>query len=227
MLVTEQPSLARTYATVLMRSLPGLGPTGGILPDTSLTMPGVTVSRPHLAAYAQVCGFPTSDRLPSTYPHMLAFPMAMRLMSDRAFPFALMGLVHIRNVITQIRPLSADDTLELRVYASDLAEHRRGIQFAIMSEAYTSDGLAWTSRSTYLHRTSSGSGSSDRPVAVTPDRDLAAASRHRPPLCRRLRRPQPHPPARGDRPALRLQDRHRARDVYEGPLPGHVGLALT
>jgi hypothetical protein len=151
-----------------MRSLPGLGPTGGILPDTSLTMPNVAVSRTHLAAYAHVCGFPTSDRLPATYPHILAFPMAMRLMSDRTFPFPLMGLVHIRNVITQSRPLLADEPLELRVYASDLAEHRRGVQFAVISEAYTSDGLAVTSRSTYLHRTSSGSGSGVAEPEKTP-----------------------------------------------------------
>jgi hypothetical protein len=79
-----------------------------------------------------------------------------------------MGLVHIRNVITQARPVLADEPLELRVFASDLAEHRRGVQFAVISEAYTADGLALSSRSTYLHRTSSGSGSTTSEPAATP-----------------------------------------------------------
>lgn len=163
MKLTAPPNLARTYASVLVRSLPGLGPTGGVLPDTTLTLPGVFVSRQHLSAYAQVCGLPATDRLPATYPHVLAFPMAMRLMSDRTFPFPLMGLVHLRNVITVAQPISASDPLELRVYVENLAEHPRGAQFEMVSEAYTADGLAMTSRSTYLHRSSSTGGGGSQP----------------------------------------------------------------
>ncbi|WP_163505599.1 MaoC/PaaZ C-terminal domain-containing protein [Fodinicola acaciae] len=163
MKLSTRPGLARTYASALMRSLPGLGPNGGVLPDTTLSLPGFFVSRSHLSAYADVCGFPASDRLPATYPHVLAFPMAMRLMSDRSFPFPLMGLVHIRNVITVAQPILASDPLELRVFAENLGEHPRGAQFDVVSEAYTADGLAVTSRSTYLHRSSSGGGGGNKP----------------------------------------------------------------
>src|SRR3954469_14683484 len=45
---------------------------------------------------------------------------------------------------------------------------------------------------------------------------MEAARRSRPPLRRRLRRPQPDPPALADREAARLPRRDRARDVDEG-----------
>ena len=51
-------------------------------------------------------------------------------------------------------------------------------------------------------------------------RRVAARRRPRPPLRRRLRRPQPDPHARADREAARLPARDRPRDVDQGALPG-------
>ena len=49
----------------------------------------------HLAAYARVCGFRCATTLPATYPHMLAFPLQMALMTDGRSRSALLGLVHV------------------------------------------------------------------------------------------------------------------------------------
>ena len=48
-----------------------------------------------LADYNRVCGFRLTGTLPVTYPHVLAFPLAMRLMSGSDFPFPVVGLVHV------------------------------------------------------------------------------------------------------------------------------------
>jgi hypothetical protein len=128
------------------------------LPDRELTRT-VEVDRSHLAAYDRVCGFRLRDELPATYPHVLAFPLSMELLTG-PFPFSPLGLVHVANRIEQRRPLRADETLELRVWAEDLRPHDRGRQFDVVAEA----GDAWRSRSTYLHRETSGASSkSDRP----------------------------------------------------------------
>ena len=37
---------------------------------------------------------------------MVAFPLAMRIMTERAFPFPVLGLVHIGNRIEQHRPIA-------------------------------------------------------------------------------------------------------------------------
>ena len=49
------------------------------------------------------------DTLPATYPHMLAFPLHLALMTDGSFPFPAIGLVHIYNRIVQHRPLRSGE----------------------------------------------------------------------------------------------------------------------
>src|SRR5690606_4407559 len=81
------PSAGALYRRAALRSLPGFGARGGALPDVELVLRGVAVDRARLAEYDRVCGFRLSDTLPATYPHILAFPVAMELMSTRDFPF--------------------------------------------------------------------------------------------------------------------------------------------
>ncbi|MEV8595013.1 MaoC/PaaZ C-terminal domain-containing protein [Streptomyces sp. NPDC052012] len=122
-------------------------------PRTRLVLPGLRVDLARLAAYERVCGFPTGeDALPVTYPHVLGFPLAMRLMSDRGFPLPLLGLVHTSIRITRHRTLPATGEYELRVYVDGLAPHRRGTQAAVVTELRTEGAVVWESRSTYLAR---------------------------------------------------------------------------
>ncbi len=95
-------------------------------PTRRLARKGVAVDPAHLAAYARVCGLPLNDVLPATYPHMLTFPLQMALMSDRSFPLALPGLVHVRNRIEVLRPIGSDAPLDLEVWAERFAPHRSG-----------------------------------------------------------------------------------------------------
>ena len=119
------------------------------------------MDREHLAAYDRVCGFRLRDQLPPTYPHVLAFPLAMELLTG-PFPFSPLGLVHVGNRIEQRRPLTADERLDLRVWAEDLRPHDRGRQFDIVAEASVDGGVVWRDVSTYLHRESSGSKGGER-----------------------------------------------------------------
>ena len=123
----------------------------------------VDVSLEHLAAYSSVCGFGLRDALPLTYPHVLGFPSQMRLMSGPGFPFPLPGLVHVANRITQSRPLTAGEPLEITVSARDLRPHPQGTQVDVV----TSVSGVWEGVSTYLRRGGGSSGPGeqlDRPV---------------------------------------------------------------
>lgn len=125
-------------------------------PRTRLVLPGVRVDLAKLAAYERVCGFPTGDdALPITYPHVLGFPLAMRLMSCRAFPLPLLGLVHTSVEITRHTATPATGEYELTVYVDELAPHRRGTEATVTTEMRAGGVLTWESRSTYLarHRT--------------------------------------------------------------------------
>jgi acyl dehydratase len=131
---------------------------GDELPDTQLALKNIEIDPDHLAAYNRVCGFRLRDELPPTYPHMLGFPLQIALMTETHFPFAVLGLVHVRNRIEQLRPIKRDETLNLHVHASGLRQHPRGRQFDLVTEATVGSEQVWKSRSTYLHREGGGSG---------------------------------------------------------------------
>ncbi|MBT2419140.1 hypothetical protein J7F01_03250 [Streptomyces sp. ISL-22] len=125
-------------------------------PRTRLQLPGARVDLTRLAAYERVCGFPTGDdSLPVTYPHVLGFPLAMRLMSGRDFPLPLLGLVHTSIEITRYTTLTATGEYELTVYVDELAPHRRGTEAGVVTSLRSGEQVVWESRSTYLarHRT--------------------------------------------------------------------------
>ena len=122
------------------------------LPDRELIRRRVTVDRDHLARYDRVCGFRLSDELPVTYPHVLAFPLAMRLLTAPDFPLPAIGLVHVANRITVRRPLTAAVPLELSVRAADLRPHDRGRQVDVVATATVDGAPVWTAVSTYLAR---------------------------------------------------------------------------
>jgi MaoC dehydratase-like protein len=156
--LTSPPSLLPLYGKAALTAPLHRG--GDALPDSVYTLAGQSVDGAHLAAYQRVCGFAVSDVLPATYLHMLAFPLSMALMSERSFPFPLVGLVHVANSITTARPVRSDETVWLQVRAAELRPHAAGQQFDVLAEATADGQTVWTSRSTYLRR---GKPSADRP----------------------------------------------------------------
>ncbi len=148
------PLYARAAAPLLPGAsrLPFVGGGGGELPDLQLELDDVRVDRNRLAAYAHVCGFSLRDALPATFPHVLAFPLHLALMTDSRFPFPAIGLVHLSNRIVQHRPIDASETLRLRARLTPLRAHRSGRTFTIVSEARVEGEMVWEDHSTMLRR---------------------------------------------------------------------------
>jgi acyl dehydratase len=142
------PDLKRIYATALVTGRRTTGP----LPDASAVRSGIRVDVDNLVDYARVCGFTVGAALPLTYPHLLAFPLQMALMSEREFPLALTGAVHLENVIEATRPIAPDETLAMTVRAANLRPHRRGQQVDLVSEASVDGDVVWREVSTYLSK---------------------------------------------------------------------------
>jgi acyl dehydratase len=160
------PGLTRLYVKAAVPSVPGvaalplIGRRAKDVPDLELVLPEVSVDADHLAAFDRVCGFSLEDELPATYPHVLAFPLHLALMTDGSFPFPPVGLVHIRNRIVQHRPIRLGEELALRVHGTKLEPHRRGRQFSVITEVRVGDELVWEEESVNLHKES---GSNDAP----------------------------------------------------------------
>jgi acyl dehydratase len=144
------PSLLALYAKAALSAPLHRG--GDALPDSVYTLPDQRIDAAHLAAFQRVCGYGVSDRLPPTYLHVLAFPLSVALMTESAFPFPLIGMVHVANSITVARPVGAGETVSFRVSADDLRPHPAGRQFDLVASARVDGEVVWSGRSTYLRR---------------------------------------------------------------------------
>ncbi|MFG2607261.1 MaoC family dehydratase [Streptomyces sp. NPDC048514] len=157
--LSAAPALGPLLARGALRSPFKRPAPDAVFPRTRLVLPGLRVDLARLAAYERVCGFPTGEpHLPVTYPHVLGFPLAMRLMSGRDFPLPLLGLVHTSVEIVRFAALPADGEYELAVWVEGLAPHRRGTEATVVTGLRLGGDVVWESRSTYLarHRTDAG-----------------------------------------------------------------------
>ncbi len=152
------------------------GGRGKEIPSLTLQLADQSIDRDKLSAYSRVCGFQLSDTVPATYPHILAFPLHLSLMTDPSFPFPAIGLVHVSNQITQHRPIRADETLALRVWATQLEPHPRGKKFSIRTQGSVGDAVVWEEVSTNLRRGGGGGPASGERERQREAEDLPAAA---------------------------------------------------
>lgn len=143
------PSLPATFAKAVAG---GRGRHGGPLPDLEVVQRGVRVDWDRLAAYDHVCGWTLRDAVPSTYLHVLTFPLQASLFADKAYPYSMVGSVHVTNTITQHRPVRGDEALDLRVRPANARVHRRGVLVDLLGEVRVGDELVWEGVSSYLYR---------------------------------------------------------------------------
>ncbi|MFF9817137.1 MaoC family dehydratase [Streptomyces sp. NPDC014006] len=173
--LTRTPALAPLLARgALLSPLKRPHPDAAV-PAGRLLLPGLRVDLARLTAYERVCGFAGADALPITYPHLLGFPLALRLMSALDFPLPLPGLIHTSIEITRPTALAATGTYDVGVRVERLAPHRRGTEAVVVTELRDGEAVVWESTSWYLarHRTTAAAAgrtadTSEPPVADEP-----------------------------------------------------------
>jgi acyl dehydratase len=143
-------------AIPVVGGLPGIRHARGQAPDLVLERPGVVTDPAHLDAYNEICGFPRTDHLPATYPHLAAFGLHMTLMTDTSFPFTPMGLVHLRNRITQHRPIGLDEVLDVSVRADAVRPFPKGSLIDLVTTVRVADEVVWDETMTLFSRHSGG-----------------------------------------------------------------------
>ncbi len=147
-LVTEPPSAGALAWRALLSQRKGK--RGGPLPRHTLVRQEVPLEAEHIAQYAAVCGFASAHGVPMTYPHLLGFPLQLMLMTESAFPYPVIGLVHLCNTIRQHQHLQAGERVRVEVRPRRLFHHARGQAFAIETAIIRGSAVVWESLSTYL-----------------------------------------------------------------------------
>lgn len=143
-------------AIPVVGNLPGIKHQRGALPETTLRRTRIATDLAHLDRYNEVCGFSRAETLPATYPHLAAHTLHLTMMTDTQFPFPPMGAVHLRNRITQFRPIGREEIYDLSLRATADEPHPKGRLISLVSEAHIGGELVWDETMTVLFRSHSG-----------------------------------------------------------------------
>ena len=154
-----EPGGLSTLLRAALPAVPGVNQLPGVRKAPASDFAGlayrrdaVVAERPRVEAYAAVCGFPRKDVVPLTFPHMLAFPLHMAIMSDADFPYPAIGMVHVENTITAHRPIGVGESLDVTTSVGAPRPHARGVLLDFVTTVSAGADVAWESTSTYLRR---------------------------------------------------------------------------
>jgi hypothetical protein len=149
--LTKTPGTLNQYRRALFSK--GIKTKTPILPTTRITLCDVKADAKKVSKYAEVCGFQKSNnKLPITLPHLLAFPLHLELMLLPDFPFAVMGLVHVRNEITQYRAIDRLEEMDVTCFFYDIKKTDKGYNIDVKTEVHITGQKVWESISTNLVR---------------------------------------------------------------------------
>ncbi|WP_028267299.1 MaoC family dehydratase [Arthrobacter sp. MA-N2] len=155
LILGELPSLPKLYvnAAAMAARRRVLGShAANMLPKGSHEVRGIRADVENLTAYQHLIGETASDVLPAGFIHALAFPVAMSVLNRDDFPLPLLGMIHLKNRVEQLRPVQFSEALDIQCWAEDMRGHRAGTQLDVVAEVRSSgDGkLLWRGVSNYL-----------------------------------------------------------------------------
>lgn len=148
----ELPKMHTTYANVIKSLIPIGDNKATTLPNSVYQVDALAIDEHNLKEYRKICGFINDGRVPPTYFAVLSQTLQMNMMAKPDFPFAMLGLVHIENSVTQYRIIYDSETVSLTVRLDNLRVHDKGQQFDFITTATIDGELVWEGVSTYLSR---------------------------------------------------------------------------
>jgi acyl dehydratase len=122
------------------------------LPDTEWRRLDARTDLDHLGAYCRLTGHRLASTLPGLYPHLAAFALQLAVLTDRRFPFPALGLVHVGNRVTQVRPIGVDEAFDVAVRAERRRPHRSGTVVDVATTATVAGVVVWEETTTVLSR---------------------------------------------------------------------------
>ncbi len=170
------PKAHTTYANIIKSLLP-IGDNAKVgkdeLPKATYYVKDLHIDQSNLKDYRKICGFSDNGKVPITYFSVLSQALQMNMMVKEPFPFAMLGLVHVDNSITQHRLIGERETVSMSVAFDNLRDHAQGQQFDFVTTIKSQDETIWQGVSTYLARgkkpdTKKDGKSKPRPITVKP-----------------------------------------------------------
>lgn len=123
-----------------------------VLPQVEYVVDAFKVDQKHLKNYNDICGYENNGYIPATYLAVVSQSLQMHMMTTEAFPFALLGLVHIRNQVKQLRKIADNENLTLSCKFGELKQHDKGLQFDFLTTVKVAGEVVMEGLTTYLAR---------------------------------------------------------------------------
>ncbi|WP_441374503.1 MaoC family dehydratase [Acinetobacter lwoffii] len=135
-----------------------------VLPQVEYVVDSFKVDQKHLKAYNEVCGFKNNGYIPAIYLTVLSQSLQMHMMTSEAFPFPILGLVHIRNQVKQYRKIGVNETLTLACKFGELQPHDKGVQFDFITTVKVGGEVVVEALTTYLSRQKTNAKAAAKPA---------------------------------------------------------------
>lgn len=123
-----------------------------VLPQVEYVVDQFNIDQKHIAAYNEVCGYKNNGYISATYLAVISQSLQMHMMAQETFPFAMLGLVHIRNQVKQFRKIAVNENLTLSCKFGELKPHDKGLQFDFLTTVKVAGEVVMEGLTTYLSR---------------------------------------------------------------------------
>lgn len=148
---SKKPSSLANYARILIARRPGIKHDEN-LPVIHGRWENFTPDTGNLRRYREACGLRDDGRLPMLYPHVLASPVYMHLLSHKKFPLPLIGSLHLRNHIIHHRPIDEREPFTLDVRIGEKRIVKQGLEFDFTILLSREGERLWESITTWFRK---------------------------------------------------------------------------
>jgi acyl dehydratase len=149
---TGPPRLAPLYFRSLVDRRPARLPDDAVVGRFEGCVHRFRIDADMLSRYQRICGFADSERLPVTFPHILAWGLHMEMLLQPQFSVRLPGLVHLWHRIEQRRALYADAEGEIECWLEGVQHTGRGAEFCLHTAIRVAGEICWEEETGFLAR---------------------------------------------------------------------------
>lgn len=154
---------------------PGL-PEGGAFPQIVEQWRAIRIDRRHLRSFVETTGLPAGKGIsllhaPAAaaasilYPHVFGFPLQMALLTHRAAPLPVWGVLQVRNHFLLHRRYSEHELLELVTRVAGQRVLPKGVEVDLYSILSARNECVWEGLTTFYYRGRYGPGQAASPLA--------------------------------------------------------------
>jgi len=147
----KKPSSLANYARIILTRRPGKTQDTPV-PRLLGRMENIIADPVNLTRYRELCRLENDGEIPVLYPHVIASPVYMHLLSRKEFPIPLIGSLHLRNHIIRHRPIDDREPLTLEVMTGEKRVVKQGIEFDFTILLSSKGERLWESITTWFKK---------------------------------------------------------------------------